>query len=387
MSLRINTPKTVIVTANPAPLPFGQDTQLLTNVNNVNTFSYPGYNFKGKDFVPSLTLDASSIPLSAESNKYWGGCLAPNGKIYCIPYTGTDVGIINPYTDTIDKTTISGLSSAGNKYLGGVCAPNGKIYCMPLRSAITNVGIIDTNTNTFNTTAITGLIGDYKYAGAVLAPNGKIYGIPYSSSNLLVIDPTDNSYNTFPIGLSSTFKWAGGVLAPNGKIYCIPQNFSRPAIIDPSTNTIDTSFGTATGYFGGVLAPNGKIYCIPRSATNVGIIDPNTNTIDTSTISFPTYPDLSSGISNKYFGGALGLDGKIYCTPFDGLNVGIIDPVNNTFNSVAIPAPSGSKYGSGVLGPNGKIYCIAHTASNIGIVKTSFPALQPWMMAPEFNKL
>ena len=52
MSFRVNTPKTVIVSPTPAPLPPSQDTQILTNVNNQNIFSYPGYNYKGSDMFP-----------------------------------------------------------------------------------------------------------------------------------------------------------------------------------------------------------------------------------------------------------------------------------------------------------------------------------------------
>ena len=31
-------------------------------------------------------------------NKYAGGVLAPNGKIYCVPYNATDILIINKHS-------------------------------------------------------------------------------------------------------------------------------------------------------------------------------------------------------------------------------------------------------------------------------------------------
>ncbi len=43
---------------------------------------------------------------------------------------------------------------------------------------------------------------------------------------------------------------------------------------------------------GGVLAPNGRIYGIPRDSTSVLIIDPATNTADTTTIDSVQYPEL-----------------------------------------------------------------------------------------------
>jgi hypothetical protein len=368
----------------------GNNTQILTKVNGQNLWSYPGYQYSGRNFIPSQTFDVSSIITTTETNKFWGACLAPNGNIYCIPWGGTNVGIINPVNDTIDRTTITGLSGT-NKYIGGVCAPNGNIYCMTSGS-ISNVGVINTITNTFSTLNLPYSVPSFAYAGGVLATNGRIYGIPYSSSRVLIINPVNNDISSFETGQGSTFKWGSGVLAPNGRIYCIPNNFTRVGIIDTSNNTIDTTtFPALSGsslYFGGVLAPNGRIYCIPRNATNVGIIDTSDNTIDVSSISSTTYPFLAN--TDKYMGGVLGMDGRIYCIPWGNTttNVGVIDPSSNTFNNVSISAPEGAnKYTGGVLAPNGKIYCPPHTPANIGIIKTNFPTLSPWMLAPEFNKL
>ena len=57
---------------------------------------------------------------------------------------------------------------------------------MPANSS--SVLIIDPVTNTVDTTTITGLTGTLKWIGGVLAPNGKIYCIPYASINILVIN-------------------------------------------------------------------------------------------------------------------------------------------------------------------------------------------------------
>jgi maltose-binding protein MalE len=93
--------------------------------------------------------------------------------------------------------------------------------------------IIDPETNTIDTTSITGLT-DNVWRGGVLAPNGKIYGIPFISTSVLIIDPETNTADTNTIsGLSSGVKWAGGALAPNGKIYGIPYADNSVLIIDP----------------------------------------------------------------------------------------------------------------------------------------------------------
>ena len=68
---------------------------------------------------------------------------------------------------------------------GGVLAPNGKIYGIPWES--TTVLEIDPVAKT--ATTFGSLTGSGKWVGGVLAPNGKIYGIPNTSTTILEIDP------------------------------------------------------------------------------------------------------------------------------------------------------------------------------------------------------
>jgi hypothetical protein len=335
----------------------------------------------GKDMFPENTIDVLSISGLGAGSLYAGGVLAPNSEIYCIPYSGTNVGIIDPVTNTINTTTITGVTGS-TKYVGGVIASNLKIYCVP--SSATNVGIIDTVTNTIDTTTITGIAGGY--AGGVLAPNGKIYCIPNTASTTIgIIDPSaatpifSTLTITAPAGASPYF--SGGVLAPNGKIYCIPSSATVVGVIDTivTPNTFST-FGSISGttqYAGGVLAPNGKIYCIPSSATNVGIIDPIAGTINTGTI---------TGITGGYLGGVLAPNGKIYCIPTSTkTTVGVIDPTANTFTTFNVGISNPGFYG-GVLAPNGKIYCIPYTGTIGGIIKTGLPNEPLWMLSPYYNK-
>ena len=86
------------------------------------------------------------------------------------------------YTQTNTTTTFDSLSGP-SKWYGGVLAPNGKIYGIPFTS--TTVLEIDPATNT--TTTFGSLSGATKWSGGVLAPNGKIYGIPRNSTSVLEI--------------------------------------------------------------------------------------------------------------------------------------------------------------------------------------------------------
>ena len=232
-------------------------------------------------------LSSSLFGSLSGPQKWHGGVLAPNGKIYGIPYESTQVLEIDPISKT---TTLFGSLSGANKWLGGVLAPNGKIYGIPSDSTqVLEIDPISKTTATFGS-----LSSDQsKWLGGVLAPNGKIYGIPHNSTQVLEIDPVLKTTVTFGSLSSDQSKWLGGVLAPNGKIYGIPRDSTQVLEIDPVSKTT-TLFGSFTGtnkWSGGVLAPNGKIYGIPRDSTQVLEIELRNNKI---------YNWMLSPYSNKF---------------------------------------------------------------------------------------
>ena len=51
------------------------------------------------------------------------------------------------------------------------------------------------------------LSGNNKWVGGVLAPNGKIYGIPNTSTQVLEIDPVNQTTSLFGSFSSGSSKW------------------------------------------------------------------------------------------------------------------------------------------------------------------------------------
>jgi hypothetical protein len=344
------------------------------------------------------TVDTISIPESG--NKWYGGVLASNGKIYCVPGAATSVLIIDPQTDSADTSTLIDVPLSGGPspdWLGGVLAPNGKIYCIPWEAS--DVLIIDPMTNTVDTSTISGLDGGNKWHGGVLAPNGKIYGIPYDSDTVLVIDPVTDTSTTItipspgPPDPSEPSKWYGGVLAPNGKIYCIPWKADYVMIIDPESDTVDPDAISFTAFAdlkwtGGVLATNGKIYCIPQAPLRILIIDPAMNTVEL--VGYLPHDE------DKWAGGVLGPDGKIYGIPRDYHSVLVIDPTDDTIypDGISLEEELGNarfdedKWTGGVLAPNGKIYCVPNEADSVLIIDphSNGEMLASIAECPYFNK-
>jgi hypothetical protein len=346
------------------------------------------YNFYSNP--PLTTSDSASnwasttngtTPTTFTSAGYQGGVLGPNGKIYCVPHNQTNILVLNPANNTASTSEINiTLGPDTSKWIGGVLGPNGKIYCVPYNA--TNILVINPANNSASTTEITtitptnALTGSGKWSRGVLGPNGKIYCVPYNATNILVINPANNSASTSEINItlaSTTAKWQGGVLAPNGKIYCVPYEAANILVIDPVNNSASTTEITTitptnalTGsakWVGGVLAPNGKIYCGVHNATNILVIDPANNSASTSAINIT----LASTTAKWGGGGVLAPNGRIYCGPQSAGNILVIDPVANT---ASIWSPAGVSYtNSGwigeVLAPNGKIYCVPYNATNI----------------------
>jgi len=128
------------------------------------------------------TIDISSTISS--DNKYFGGVLGPNGRIYFVPYNADNIGILDPSTSSFSTLDISSSISSNNKYLGGVLGPNGLIYFVP-RNADNKIGILDPSTSSFSTLDISSSISStHKYFGGVLGPNGVIYFVPYYADNI-----------------------------------------------------------------------------------------------------------------------------------------------------------------------------------------------------------
>ena len=295
-----------------------------------------------------------------------GGVLHPNGKIYCnvTNENGTTwsiMRVIDPNTNTVSTFNAAGQGAINfGSSSAPVVAPNGRIFFVPY--VRTFCMYFDPTTNTYSTFAgfNAGAGNSSLMNGGVLAPNGKIYFAPFNDTVFRFLDPdalTINAYATIT-GNTPTSHYYGAVLAPNGKIYFIPNFTSLFRVVDPATNTVQV-IGTILGstgnnnYSSAVLAANGKIYCLPRSNSVLRIIDPSSDTVTAVTTYAVT--DLSTGID----GGVLHPNGKIYFMTENYL-FGYIDPDTYAFVTIGGPRPvSPDSYhngGKGIIAPNGKMY-------------------------------
>jgi streptogramin lyase len=327
-------------------------------------------------YYMSAVAATNTSPASALSWEYFGsfpatgnidgGVLHPNGKIYCnVTNSGlanwSIMRVIDPNTNTVSTFNAAGQGSiAFGSSSAPVVAPNGRIFFVPYNR--TFCMYFDPSTNTFSTFAgfNAGAGNSSLMNGGVLAPNGKIYFAPFNDTVFRFLDPdalTINAYATIT-GNTPSSHYYGAVLAPNGKIYFVPSYTSLFRVVDPSTNTVQV-IGTITGstndnnYAGGVLHPNGKIYIIPGNNSVLRIIDPATDTVT----AVATYSDAA--LTGGWDGAVVHPNGKIYPAASNYL-FAYIDP--DTYALVTLNAIRPVSYdsyhngGKGIIAPNGKMY-------------------------------
>jgi hypothetical protein len=404
LDLRIECAETTAAAAAKMLLSKYTKTVDVTAVNGLrvnNTVSAQNFlsltQFKG---FPQNTVDLSALNTGDTLRQKWtGGVLASNGKIYGIPYDTTSVLIFDPITNTIDTTTLSSTSfpsifTGSGRWWGGVLASNGKIYGIPYNS--TNILVIDPYNNTLTTIDISGLVPAPVaggWVGGVLAPNGTdIYCAPYNATRILKINTINDTASYVVTAIAGSTKFAGGVLAPNGFIYFIPRTAANIFYVNTATDAVaSTAHGQGVSWSGGVLGQDGLVYWIPYSNGNIVVMTPG----PTGTPAFTTIASPVAG-SNKWNGGILAANGRIYGIPYDNNNVLVINttvtPATATTIPTGISLTINAKWLGGVLAPNGRIYGIPHGAlagTNMSIIAqilTSLPTSPPWMLEAYFNK-
>ncbi len=119
----------------------------------------------------------------------------------------------------------------------------------------------------------------------------------------------------------------------------------------------------ASKLWGGALGPNGNIYCTPASADSVLIINPIAMRADWTSIA-----GLSSSATLKWMGGVFAPNGKLYGIPHSSTSVLIVDPAQNTTDRTSIANLAGDLKWAGGVWANGQIWGIPRDSSSVLII-------------------
>lgn len=124
--------------------------------------------------------------------------------------------------------------------------------------------------------------------GGSYGADGCIYGMPSDSTTILRIDPIKNEATTFGTVPSSINKWQGGVLSTiDNCFYAVPADMDCVLRVDTTPETplsidyVGSDFQDIDDKWqGGFVGSDGKIYAIPENINDVMVITPG----DTPTV-------------------------------------------------------------------------------------------------------
>jgi len=263
------------------------------------------------EYVLKVYLDGSDKveeigpPLSEGQNKWYGGILGVDGCVYAPPYTASGVLRINPQNDNVQ--VIGDFPPNNYLWHGGLLAKNtGVIYAFPAHS--NEVLCIDTNVRddeyedgdeSWRVSTIPILRHEddtdspdlqYKWLGGSYGGDGCIYGMPSDATTILRIDPIKNEATTFGKVSGDINKWQGGVLSSvDHCIYAVPADNSTVLRIDTDPNndnpnntpSLDIDYvgenfqDVDDKWQGGFVGSDDKIYAIPENCNHVMVITPD----------------------------------------------------------------------------------------------------------------
>jgi hypothetical protein len=254
---------------------------------------------------------------------FTGGCLAPNGLIYCLPtYKGAQfVTVIKP-----------GKSNSKT----GKWEP----------ATITNVPSLTSGAKTPSLPDITDVnsVLQRRFANkGILAPNGLIYFFGFIANGYVVVKPQDDP----DFNITQFTEWKVVTYASVG--------------LQPVAN--------ASGYGGGFLHTDGKIYLLPQyygtygSSAAIARITPRSDYQSADTIQKSAYwnplPNATNDVRRYFPTGAVNVSG-IFSRPvnIDGTEITPIpaDTHGPTYNSTNGGIGSMPTIGDAISHPNGNIY-------------------------------
>lgn len=349
----------------------------------------PDYGYY-KDEYTEMNLIPCNPPLKGPE-KFLGGEIGNNGKIYTVPGHAPQVMVIDPTQDPPACYPIGPKFKGEFKWLRGVRANSGIIYAIPCHAD--SVLRIDPETDEVSTIA-----WDYDdpmsppkglpwkwHGGNISTIDNCLYCIPQFAETILKLDTVTEKISFFGGPFPGRNKFYGGLVGKDNAIYGICQNSTGVLRIDVEQQTakIHGSFPEG-GYkwHGGVADNNGDIYGIPAHADSVLKIVPGPDPVIT-TIGGPlrTGAHRTDG-KYKYLGGSVGHDGNVYFFPSDADYVLQTNPTTGVVREVGpnlrdLEPLHNNKWQNGFTLSDGSIFGIPLKAKSIVRIRTFRDGREP----------
>ena len=335
-------------------------------------YAIPGHAKRVMKIDPK-TRDVSLVgPVFEGKYKWLRAAEGPDGALYGIPCHANRVLRILPKKNGEDpEIELVGPEFPGEwLWHGGVEGSDGAIYCIP--QSATRVLRIRFDPLRIDLVG-PAWQGKWKWYGGLKSGNC-VYGIPACARSVLKIDCSsandedDSAPTVTCIGEldEGGWKWHGGVVCEDGTVLGAPSNAHE--VLKISGDTVTTIGQKLKGgqhrdddkykFLGAVVGKDGCCYCIPSDADFVLKIDPRTNSVTSFGHSLAYLAKGQSRGQNKWQGGALLADGKIYCIPLKAEVVLRIDTDRGCVETLSHPARGLNLWEGGVVADDGALYCM-----------------------------
>jgi len=116
--------------------------------------------------------------------------------------------------------------------------------------------------------------GGGAFFGATVLPDGRAVFAPFSSSNVGLFDPSDNTYTSGPAHGEGSNAFIGATVLPDGRAVFAPRDSSNVGLFDPSNNSYLSGPAHGEGssaFIGATVLPDGRAVFAPFNSSNVGI--------------------------------------------------------------------------------------------------------------------
>lgn len=242
---------------------------------------------------------------------FWGSVLVKD-IIYYAPHDCSHIGILDTLTLQFSFVDISSHVDIRDNFYGVVHVDE-KLYFGGYGKDI--LGIYDLKTKKFSILDLNTALNGRSYRG-IVKKDKKIYLIPSNSDNIGIYNTLTKEFRKLDIKKVGFCKFNGG-LALDDKIYMIPNRSDDICVYDTKTHDIEyiSINHVVSGNFKFVDAVVFKrtiVFC-PYLLNDLVILDCDKKQIKVDRKDW-----------YRKYGGCVVVDEKIYFTPYDGENLGVL---------------------------------------------------------------
>jgi hypothetical protein len=315
------------------------------------------------------------------------GVVAPNGNIIAVPWDGPNPMVI-PDMVTFGVTATS-CTNGTALYASGVLSRSGEVFILPFFA--TSIDKVNPSTGVRTTGRSIVASQSASWWGGVVARDGRIVLSPFNSNSVGMYDPADAGLALWAnVSSPTTDKFAGAVVTSTDDVWLVPNKateWRRVALDAGITVAMNVTPSAApNGSWGAVLGGDGLLYMPPFFDNKLWRVNTVTNTAE-------NYGFVDAG--EKFSGGALGHDGRIYMCPNEGSStVLVIEPKGDAgagtyrlqLNPSAIVA--GTSYAATTTAMDGRTFCIPGRSTSLVVITPDTTRRLPpdVVLSPHFNK-